>query len=99
MDGHQVMSGHHFISYSRRESKDFVTQLRSALLLESPAVRVWVDTRDVKAGRDWDEEIVEAIRNCDSFLFVMTPDSVRSQSVCRIRFSRVCLMDLMLSTL
>jgi hypothetical protein len=39
MDGHQVMSGHHFISYSRRQSKDFVIKLRSALLLESPAIR------------------------------------------------------------
>lgn len=62
MDGHQVITGHHFISYSRRESKDFVAKLRSALLLESPAIRVWLDTRDIRPGREWDEQIHEAIK-------------------------------------
>jgi tetratricopeptide (TPR) repeat protein len=78
MYGHQVMTGHHFISYSRRESKDFVAKLRSALLLESPAIRVWVDTRDIRPGRDWDEQIHEAIQTYNSLLFIMTHDSVRS---------------------
>ena len=78
MDGHQVMTGHHFISYSRRESKDFVAKVRSALLLESPAIRVWLDTRDIRPGRDWDEQIYEAIQTCNSLLFIMTHDSVRS---------------------
>jgi TIR domain len=88
MDGKEVTGGHHFISYSRRQSKAFAADLRGALLLESPSVRVWLDTRDIKPGRDWDEEIVEAIRNCDSLMFVMTPDSVRSKSVCKKEWAR-----------
>src|SRR5215208_2537070 len=78
MDEHQVMAGHHFVSYSRRQSKDFVTKFRSALLREIPAVRVWVDSRNIRPGRDWDEQIHEAIQTCNSLLFLMTHDSVRS---------------------
>jgi len=32
---------------------------------------------------DWDEQIGEAIRTCDSLLFVMTRDSVKPNSVCK----------------
>jgi tetratricopeptide (TPR) repeat protein len=78
MDGHQVMTGHHFISYSRSQSEDFVAKLRSALLLESPAIRVWLDTRDIRPGWEWDEQIHEAIQTCKSLLFIMTHDSVTS---------------------
>ena len=82
------MNGHHFISYSRRQANDFARKLTNNLLMGSPPIRVWLDARDVRAGRDWDDEIVEAIRDCESFLFLMTRDSVKSQSVCKKEWTR-----------
>jgi len=42
----------------------------------------------LQPGQEWDEQIIEAIRTCDSVLFVMTRDSVEPQSVCKQEWSR-----------
>jgi hypothetical protein len=47
-----------------------------------------LDKRQLQPGWDWDEQIVEAIRTCDSLLFVMTRDSVEDQSVCKQEWTR-----------
>ncbi len=77
------MSNHHFISYSRIEANDFALKLCDDLKAGPPTMRAWIDVREIKPGRDWDEEISEAIKTCETFLFVMTPDSVRANSQCK----------------
>lgn len=82
------MPNHHFISYSRNEAKDFVLQLCDELETGPPVLRAWIDEREIKPGRDWEEEISEAIKTCETMLFVMTPDSVRANSPCKIEWAR-----------
>ena len=70
------MSGHHFISYSPADALEFAQQLNNKLTGGSPSYRAWLDKDRLQPGTDWDEQIAEAIRSCDSLLFVMTRDSV-----------------------
>src|SRR5713226_6086311 len=73
---------HHFVSYSPHEALDFVLQLTDALETGSPPQRVWLDKRNLRPG-NWDMQITEAIRTCESLLFIMTHDSVQDNSVCK----------------
>ncbi|MCP4690573.1 MAG: toll/interleukin-1 receptor domain-containing protein, partial [Desulfobacterales bacterium] len=82
------MSKTHFISYSAIDGEDFTLKLYDALLAGPPEIPVWMDKRDIEAARNWDEEIVEAIRSCGSLLFVITRDSVSRQSTCKQEWSR-----------
>src|SRR6266480_2184270 len=77
-----MSEGHHFISYSPHEALDFVLLLTEALETGSPPSSIWLDKRDLRPG-NWDTQITEAIRTCDSFLFVITPDSIQDNSVCK----------------
>jgi tetratricopeptide (TPR) repeat protein len=81
------MTGYHFISYSPPEALDFVLKLTDALEAGPPPIEVWLDKRKLRPG-DWDTQIVEAIRNCESLLFVMTIDSVKDNSVCKDEWTR-----------
>lgn len=75
------MPGHHFISYSTADARDFAFDLYEALRLGDPSFCVWLDKKDLYPGVDWDDQIVDAIRTCRSLLFVMSPDSVARGSV------------------
>ena len=37
--------------------------------------------------QDWDEQLTEAIQDCESLLFAMTEDSVRSGSGCKLEWA------------
>lgn len=76
------MKGHHVISYSRFQADDFAINLYDQLLAGPPSIPVWLDARKLRPGQNWPKEIDEAIRKCKSLIFVMTGDSVESQSVC-----------------
>ncbi len=82
------MMKHHFISYSSFDAKDFAFKLHEALEKSSPSISVWMDKHDMKPSKDWDDQLVQAIRECESLIFVMTPDSTESQSVCKQEWSR-----------
>jgi len=68
-----------FISYSRRDS-DFVRRLHDALAARSRDI--WVDWEDIPLSADWWREIRENIEAADTFIFVISPDSIASK-VCR----------------
>ena len=65
-----------FISYSRKD-KDFVHQLNDALAAQQR--NTWVDWEDIPATADWWKEVTSGIEQADSFVFVISPDSIRSQ--------------------
>lgn len=82
------MNRHHFISYSSADAQDFALRLCDELAQGPPPIPVWLDKRELVAGSDWDDQIVEAIRDCASVIFVMTRDSVTSKSVCKKEWTR-----------
>ncbi|HEY9622134.1 MAG TPA: toll/interleukin-1 receptor domain-containing protein [Crinalium sp.] len=68
-----------FISYSRRD-KAFVEQLDASF--RQAGRDPWIDWDDICKGEDWWQSIQRGIEGSDSFVFVISPDSIAS-SVCR----------------
>ncbi len=68
----------YFISYSRRDL-DFVMQL--ATDLRQNGIDIWLDKFDIPIGQPWDREIQDALKACQGFIFVISPDSVASENV------------------
>jgi WD40 repeat protein len=64
-----------FISYSRRDS-NFVTQLADELRRREKDV--WVDVEGLRDAEVFPEALRRAIEGSDAFVFVISPDSVRS---------------------
>lgn len=65
-----------FISYSRRDA-DFVRRLHSRLTEDSR--NCWVDWEDIPPTAQWLAEIYTAIEAADTFIFVISPDSLASK--------------------
>ena len=65
-----------FISYSRRDI-DFVRHLFDQLKARDR--EAWADWQDIPPTADWLAEIYRGIEAADSFLFVISPDSVASE--------------------
>ena len=64
-----------FISYSRKD-KDFVHRLDESL--KSRGREAWVDWEDIRPTEDFMQAIYGAIEGADTFISVLTPDSVVS---------------------
>lgn len=73
-----------FLSYSRRD-KEFVLQLQGAL--GDAGKSVWLDTKDIPATADWRDELASGIDSAETFVFVLSPDSLSSE-VCEFELSR-----------
>lgn len=71
-----------FISYSRRD-KAFVEKFHQALVDSGRSA--WVDWEGIPLTADWRAEIELAIESADSFVFILSPDSIVSE---------VCLQEL-----
>ena len=65
-----------FISYAR-EDVEFVRRLHEAL--ENHDREIWVDWEGIPPRAEWLAEIRDAIDSAESFVFVISPDSVVSQ--------------------
>ncbi len=82
------MTDHHFISYSSVDAFDFSFKLYNSLVGGQPSFPAWRDKDKIKPGRDWDVQILEAIKICKSMVFVMTKDSVMDESVCKNEWTK-----------
>jgi len=76
----QTEAANVFISYSRR-NKTFVKTLADTL--KKRGREVWVDWDSIPFGTDWWEEIKTGIEVADTFIFVLSPDSVASDVCAR----------------
>lgn len=72
----QGSQGSVFISYSRKD-KAFVQKLNDAL--DNSGVHAWVDWEGIELASDWMQRITAAIQGSDAFLFVISPDSLKSK--------------------
>ncbi len=70
--------GQVFISYSRRDA-DVVENIVSEL--EAAGIEVWLDREDIKPGKQWRKQIVEAIDTADAFVLNLSPNSAASDNV------------------
>src|SRR3990172_3991767 len=64
-----------FISYSRKD-KLFVRKLNAAI--DTAQIDAWVDWEGIPLSSDWMKEITTAIEAGDAFVFVISPDSLKS---------------------
>jgi hypothetical protein len=69
-----------FISYSRRD-KAFVQRLNDAL--DNAGVHAWVDWEGIELAADWMETITTSIQSTNAFIFVISPDSLKSEVCAR----------------
>jgi WD40 repeat protein len=67
-----------FLSYSRRD-QPFVRRLYDALAADRR--ETWVDWEGIPPSAEWLQEVYTAIDGADTFVFVLSPDSLAS-SVC-----------------
>ena len=65
-----------FISYSRKHA-EFVRRLDEELKRRDR--EAWVDWEEIRPSEEFMRAILRAIEGADSFIFVLTPDSVASQ--------------------
>ncbi len=68
-----------FISYSRRNI-DIARTLTDAF--KGQDLDFWIDWESIEPTVDWWMEIQKGIEQADNFLFLISPDSIRSK-VCR----------------
>jgi hypothetical protein len=69
-----------FLSHSSKDRK-FV--LRLARTLKRHGIPYWYSATHIAIARQWHDEIGKALRRCDWFLVVLTPDAVKSDWVKR----------------
>jgi hypothetical protein len=69
-----------FISYSRR-NKDFVRRLAEGLKKRDRGI--WVDLENIAPTAEWMAEVYSGIVGTDAFVFVISPDSVKSEDCLR----------------
>ncbi|MBN2684294.1 MAG: toll/interleukin-1 receptor domain-containing protein [Pontiellaceae bacterium] len=65
-----------FISYGRRDASTLAERLEGDL--RAAGYEVWRDTREIKPGLDWGEEIVDGLRSAQIVVALMTPHSTRT---------------------
>ncbi len=68
-----------FISYARSDGEQFAAQLRQRL--EAEHIPLWQDRVGMEGGRDWWQQIAEALDVVEFMVLVMTPAAMRSETV------------------
>ncbi len=66
-----------FISYARTPSKEFATKLYTELSQRN--FDIWFDQNNIPLAVDFQEQINNGIEKSDNFIFVISPNSIKSQ--------------------
>lgn len=69
-----------FVSYSRKDSE---SARKLVAALEELGLDVWVDWEEIAPAVDWLENIKRGIEEADAFVFLVSPDSIKSE-VCNV---------------
>lgn len=64
-----------FLSYGRKDAAGLADRLRTDL--EKLGYQVWQDTREIRAGREWEEQIVDGLRSTQVVIALLSPHAVR----------------------
>jgi hypothetical protein len=68
-----------FLSYARADGEPFATQLRQRL--EAEHIPLWQDRVSMEGGRDWWQQITEALDVVEFMVLVMTHAAIESETV------------------
>ncbi len=68
-----------FLSYARSDGERFAAQLRHRL--EAEHIPLWQDHVGMEGGRDWWQQITEALDKVGFMVLVMTPSAMGSEMV------------------
>ncbi|UZR95024.1 toll/interleukin-1 receptor domain-containing protein [Chondrinema litorale] len=66
-----------FISYGRKESRDFANRLY--LALEKINIDAWFDFVNIPKGDDFQKRIEDGIESADNFVFLIAPHAIQSE--------------------
>jgi hypothetical protein len=72
------MNDFFFVSYAHKDER-FVVRLIDEL--EKQGFAIWIDRKDILAGKNWPAEIVNAITDCLGFIVAISKNSVISDGV------------------
>ncbi|HET6822745.1 MAG TPA: toll/interleukin-1 receptor domain-containing protein [Anaerolineales bacterium] len=70
--------GQVFISYSRRDL-EIVNHLVERM--QRAGINIWIDREEIKAGKLWRTQIVQAIDTCDAFVLMLSSSAAASENV------------------
>jgi WD40 repeat protein len=68
-----------FLSYARTDGEQFAAELRQRL--EAEHIPLWQDRVGMEGGRDWWQQIKDALNVVEFMVLVMTPAAMRSETV------------------
>ncbi|HET6597908.1 MAG TPA: TIR domain-containing protein [Anaerolineales bacterium] len=70
--------GQVFISYSRR---DLETVNHLVERMQRAGINIWIDRKEIKVGKLWRTQIVQAIDTCDAFVLMLSSSAAASENV------------------
>lgn len=70
-----------FVSYARSDGAEIARALRQRL--EAEGIPLWQDITSIEGGRDWWQQIVDALQHATFMVLVLTPAAICSPSVRR----------------
>jgi tetratricopeptide (TPR) repeat protein len=79
---HSMAEGFYFICYSRQDGEDIALRLADQLLAGPPSIPVWIDRRDLQPGIDRYVQVVQALKECQGVVYLITHDSVNPGCPC-----------------
>ncbi len=68
-----------FISYARTDGEEYTRNLSTRL--EKAGIPCWMDRLGMEGGKDWRQQILEALDTVEFLVLVMTPAAMQSPNV------------------